>query len=253
MPAIVLLPGLDGTGTLLLDVAAALGTEFEVIVVSYPSDSALDYVALESFVRSRLPSNQSFVLVAESFSGPIAISIASSNLTGLAGLALCCSFARCPRPTFRLLGGLIPLIRTSRLPAFAARGLLFGRWSNDQLLGALREALAKVSAAVVRARLRSVVSVDVLAKLRSVAVPMVYVRAINDRLVPASAARLIMRNASAVRLIQLEGPHCLLEVAASSVAPVVLEFVRSLGLTSNLPLNRTVSGGRPSAPAGTAG
>ena len=253
MSAIVLLPGMDGTGGLLLDLAAALGMEFEVVVVSYPSDGALDYVALERVARAQLPSNQPFVMVAESFSGPIAISIAASNVAGLAGLVLCCTFAQCPRPTLRGLRVLIPMIRTSRVPAFALRGLLLGRWASEPLQRAISAALAKVSAAVVRARLRSIVSVDVLAKLRQIAVPLLCVRATRDRLVPLSAANLIMRNARAARLVKLEGPHSLLQVAASSVAPVVLEFARGVALTSNLSLNRTVSGGRPSPPAGTAG
>ena len=253
MSAIVLLPGMDGTGALLADLAAALGMEFEVVVVSYPSDGALDYVALERVARAQLPSNQPFVIVAESFSGPIAISIAASNVVGLAGLVLCCTFAQCPRPTLRGLRVLIPMIRTSRVPAFALRGLLLGRWSSEPLQRAISAALAKVSAAVVRARLRSIVSVDVLAKLRQIAVPLLCVRATRDRLVPLSAANLIMRNARVARLVQLEGPHCLLQVAASSVAPAVLEFARGVGLTSTLSLTRPGSGGRPWAPAGTAG
>jgi len=241
LSAIVLLPGIDGTGALLLDLAAALGTEFEVAVVSYPSDGALDYGALERVARARLPSDQPFVLVAESFSGPIAISIAASNVAGLVGLVLCCTFAQCPRPTLRGLQVLIPMIRTSRVPLFAVRGLLLGRWSSESLQRAISAALAKVSAAVVRARLRNIVSVDVLAKLRQIAVPLLCVRATRDRLVPLSAANSIMRNASAARLVQLEGPHCLLQVAPSSVAPIVLEFARGVGLTPNLSLNSDTS------------
>jgi len=241
LSAIVLLPGMDGTGALLLDLAAALGTEFDVVVVSYPSDGALDYAALERVARAQLPSNQPFVLVAESFSGPIAISIAASNVAGLMGLVLCCTFAQCPRPTLRGLRVLIPMVRTSRVPAFAVRGLLLGRWSTEPLQRAISAALAKVSAAVVRARLRSIMSVDVLAKLRQIAVPLLCVRATRDRLVPLSAANSIIRNAPTSRLAQLEGPHCLLQVAASSVAPVVLEFARGVGLTSNLSLNPDAS------------
>jgi pimeloyl-[acyl-carrier protein] methyl ester esterase len=232
---------MDGTGALLLDLAAALGTEFEVVVVSYPPDGALDYAALERVARARLPLNQPFVLVAESFSGPIAISIAASNVAGLMGLVLCCTFAQCPRPTLRGLRVLIPMVRTSRVPAFAVRGLLLGRWSSEPLQRAISAALAKVSAAVVRARLRSIMSVDVLAKLRQIAVPLLCVRATHDRLVPLSAANSIIRNAPTARLAQLEGPHCLLQVAASSVAPVVLEFARGVGLTSNLSLNPDAS------------
>jgi pimeloyl-[acyl-carrier protein] methyl ester esterase len=95
LPAIVLLPGMDGTGALLVDLAAALGTEFDVIVVSYPVDRALDYAALERIARSRLPSNGPHVLVAESFSGPIAISIAAAHCPGVRSRSRLSLYPRC--------------------------------------------------------------------------------------------------------------------------------------------------------------
>lgn len=221
-------PGMDGTGALLVELATALGTEFDVIVGSYPSHEALDYIALERLARAQLPTNGPYVLMAESFSGPIAISIAASRPVGLSGLILCCTFARCPRPLFRVLRTLIPLIRTAPFPAVAVRHLLLGRWYSASIQQSLTAALAQVSAATLRARLRGVLSVDVLAKLRKISVPLLCVRAAADRLVPANATSLIVRNFPAARVVELEGPHCLLQVAASSVAPVVLEFVRGV-------------------------
>jgi pimeloyl-ACP methyl ester carboxylesterase len=232
---------MDGTGALLVDLAAALGTEFDVIVVSYPSDQALDYAALEDIARARLPSSEPYVLVAESFSGPIAISIAASHPAHLMGLVLCCTFATRPRPGRRTLRLLIPLIRTSRFPAFAVRRLLLGRWSSIPVQRALSAAIAKVSASALRVRLRDLMSVDVLPQLRQISAPVLCVRASSDRLVPASATSLIIRNCPAARVVELEGPHCLLQVAASSVAQVVLRFVRGVGLPSNLSLNPDAS------------
>lgn len=98
MVALVLLPGLDGTGRLFVDFVAALGAEVEVTVASYPTDTPLGYAELTAVARSFLPPDQPFFLLAESFSGPIAISIAQSSPPGLLGVALCCSFARNPLP-----------------------------------------------------------------------------------------------------------------------------------------------------------
>jgi pimeloyl-[acyl-carrier protein] methyl ester esterase len=250
VPAIVLLPGMDGTGELLVDFAAALGTEFDVIVVSYPSDRALDYSALEHIARSRLPSNGFYVLLAESFSGPIAISIAASRPAGLAGLVLCCTFARCPRPALKALRPLIPLLRTAWLPAFAVRRLLLGRWSSVALQHSISAALKKVSIAALRARLRDVLDVDILTKVRQIQVPVLCIRATADRLVPASAASLIVRSAPPARVVELEGPHCLLQVAASSGARLVLKFVRDVGLTSRHASNASPTGAGPSHGSG---
>src|SRR5262245_52178733 len=97
-PALVLLPGLDGTGALLAGFRRTLGPGIRTIVVSYPPDPDIGYVALEGVVRALLPQDQPFVLLAESFSGPIGISIAASRPVSLRGLILVSSFARNPRP-----------------------------------------------------------------------------------------------------------------------------------------------------------
>src|SRR5512147_2728475 len=77
MATLLLLPGLDGTGELFAAFVAAL-REHEVRIITYPHDRALGYPALEEFVREKLPRDQDYFLLAESFSGPVGISIAAS-------------------------------------------------------------------------------------------------------------------------------------------------------------------------------
>ena len=77
MISIVLLPGMDGTGTMFSELIASLPAGFEPIVVTYPTDKELGYEELESVVVELLPKHP-FILVGESFSGPIAISLAAS-------------------------------------------------------------------------------------------------------------------------------------------------------------------------------
>ena len=94
MITVVILPGMDGTGIELTDFVAALAPEVEAIVVTYPNDRPMDYAGHEAVARTSLPIDRPFVLLGESYSGPIAISIAASAPPGLIGLVLCCSFAR---------------------------------------------------------------------------------------------------------------------------------------------------------------
>src|SRR5487761_478318 len=49
---LVLLPGMDGTGELFSDFAAALAGEFEIATVWYPTERCLSYSELEGFVRA---------------------------------------------------------------------------------------------------------------------------------------------------------------------------------------------------------
>ena len=91
---VVVLPGLDGTTVLLAPFLAALqGRGVPASAVGYPGDRPLDYDALEPLVRAQLPRTP-FVLLGESFSGPLAIRIAADPPPGLRGLVLSTTFAR---------------------------------------------------------------------------------------------------------------------------------------------------------------
>src|SRR6202000_2904266 len=77
LPVLVLLPGLHGTGKLFTEFVEALRSTVDCVVVAYPKDQPLGYGELEGLVISALPKDRSFVLLGESFSGPLAIRIAA--------------------------------------------------------------------------------------------------------------------------------------------------------------------------------
>jgi len=137
--ALVLLPGLDGTGLLFANFAASFGSDVKIIVVSYPSDAAHGYSELETITRSFLPRDLPFFLLGESFSGPIAISIAASHPPGLLGLILCCSFARSPRPSLSMFRPFLPVAPVAALPVALLSFFVLGRFSS----AALRRSLSR--------------------------------------------------------------------------------------------------------------
>src|SRR5689334_7244113 len=83
----VLLPGLDGTGRFFKPLLAKLGSGVRPIVVTYPAHQVLGYADLVSIVEQQLPRGL-FVLVGESFSGPLAIEIVVRNADRVIGLVL---------------------------------------------------------------------------------------------------------------------------------------------------------------------
>src|ERR1700722_12941492 len=95
-PTLILLPGLDGTGKLFAEFLKALDLGVSASVVSYPPEVPLGYHELEPIVRAALPAHDPFVLLGESFSGPLAIRIAADPPPALKGLILCVTFASNP-------------------------------------------------------------------------------------------------------------------------------------------------------------
>lgn len=223
-PALVLLPGMDGTGELFAPFVDAIGSEADVRVIRYPAAMS-SYVELEQYVRELLPDDKPFILLGESFSGPVAIAVAATRPPGLTGLVLCCTFARCPVPYASLLGGLASWLPVKAVPARVVSSLLLGRYFTKGMHARLRAALAQVPATTLRRRLRAVLTVDVSRALTEVAVPLLYLRAAHDRLVGRSAARHIESVAPHTRAVPLDAPHFLLQVKPDEAAVLIGSFL----------------------------
>src|SRR5690349_16172717 len=186
MATLILLPGLDGTGDLFAAFVAALRGH-ETRIIGYPPDQELSYSALEERVREELPRDRDYFLLAESFSGPIAISIAASAPPQLKGLIFCGSFASNPLPSLGPLSTLFGYLPAVRVPATWTAPWLYEGRETPQLRRAHADAMAKVSREAVHSRVSAVLAVDHRAQLARIKVPMLYLRATADGLIPEAA------------------------------------------------------------------
>ncbi|MEM8682629.1 MAG: alpha/beta hydrolase [Pseudomonadota bacterium] len=220
----VLLPGLDGTGRLFGPLLTFLDADDRSQVVTYPVDRLLSYAQLETRVRSALP-NEPFVVLGESFSSPIAIRLAASRPSNLRGVVLCCGFARNPRPG---LGSLLPVLPYlpihGRAPSLA-RNVLLGA-VDPALRALLEDTLSGVSAEVIRHRLREIATVDVRDALAEIEVPLLYLKAGQDRLVPSSNVADVSERVGSVEVETFDGPHLLLQVLPEDCATAIQDWVR---------------------------
>jgi pimeloyl-ACP methyl ester carboxylesterase len=225
---LVLLPGLNGTGELFASFIAALGNQFKCLIVEYPSDKPASYQELEAIVYASLPLGEQFVILGESFSGPIAIAIAAQKPTGLAGLILCCTFTANPRPRLGSLYRLPALLPLKVIPhSLTARALLgknYDTASGDSVVYAVR----KVPPAIVKARLREISSVNVVKQLASITIPILSLSAKDDWLVPRSATEQMNQGNIHIESVQVKGTHFLLQTNALAAADVVRKFVQQL-------------------------
>lgn len=227
MAVLVLLPGMDGTGDLFASFVQALGSTQSVQIVRYPASETLGYAELEAVAQAALPEGRPYFLLGESFSGPIAISLAASNPSQLRGLILCCTFAKNPRPGLGWVQGLAKHVPV-RPPISVLEALLCGRFASPKLRSALAAVLAPVPLTALQARLAAVVSVNVLPELRSLRLPVLYLRATEDRVVPRSASELVLANCSSAQAIPLVAPHFLLQAVPEEAAAVVAKFMQEV-------------------------
>ena len=223
MTTLVLLPGMDGTGELFRPLLQALEPGLPVLVISYPTTELLDYAGLEAIVRDALPVGP-YVLLGESFSGPIAISIASTNPEHLNGLVLCCSFASSPRAWATALAPALSL-PLPLPPSFAIAAALLGRFSSARLRSMLRQSLTKVAVRVLRHRLAAALRVDVTPTLSQIKVPVLYIQASADWLVSSAAAAEVLSLLPSTAVKRVRGPHLLLQVNPTESAIAIHTFL----------------------------
>jgi len=217
---------MDGTGTLFEPLVKALGSEFDVVIVRYPNTDPIGYSDLQVIASAALPKEGPFVILGESFSGPIAISIAQTCSSRLKGIVLCCTFVRNPQPSFSILRSLIDLIPVKATPLNALSFLLLGRSSTFELKSALAQALDKIDPAVIRARVKAVLAVDVSAQFLALKVPSLYLRALRDRVIPKAALELVTNLSPRTEVVQLDAPHFLLQAVPAEAARVISSFMR---------------------------
>lgn len=224
-PILVLLPGLDGTGKLFAEFLRASESRIRSMVVSYPTDMPLGYDELETLVRAALPAREAFVLLGESFSGPLAIRIAARPPPGLRGLILCVSFAANPYPRWAWARSLAAFLPLKSFPRWLRAPLMWGSASPSRAPRQSQRALAQVSAAVIRRRIAALLAVDETAALAEIRVPTLVLRATHDWVVSAAATSRILRGIAHAREVAIEGPHLLLQTCAAQCAAAVIEFI----------------------------
>ena len=222
---LVLLPGLDGTGDLFGPLRAALPPDVNVRAISYP-DAPLSYDDLCTFVRAQVADLQSFVVLGESFSGPIAVTLAAQGERGVVGCILCASFLSSPNALLVAFQPLLRFIPLQQIPTPLAAPLLFGARSTPALRRAFGAALAKVSRRTLVARLNAVRSIDVTLLAKRINVPVLYLRATRDRLVSARAAKHLVDTIPGAQTHDVDGPHFLLQSVPKECAHFIAAFLR---------------------------
>lgn len=223
---LVLLPGLDGTGDPFAPLVDALDPDVPTQIVRYPLADASDYATCEAIARAALPTDRPYALLGESFSGPVAVSIAATAPPGLRGLILSSTFICNPHPYLRPLRPLLSILPVHSAPLWVSRFLALGKFATPALGELHQQTLARLPSTTVRQRLRSILECDVTTALANVRVPVLCLTAKHDHLIPNAAAHLIRHQAPAATIVEIDAPHFLLQCRPSDAADAIRMFLQ---------------------------
>ena len=193
------------------------------------------------YVQSKLATDQPFVVLAESFSGPLAFELAATHPANLVAVVLCASFVTDPAPSFvrwvRVLIG-APLFKLKPAP-FLVRHFLLGQAASVGMITQFMETVQLVKPAVLASRIRSVFNVDARATLRACQVPLLYLGAKHDRVVRERSLAEIKAVKPDIEVLIIDGPHFLLQDNPGLAIEALEGFVRRVATPANQRFERT--------------
>jgi pimeloyl-ACP methyl ester carboxylesterase len=224
---LVLLPGLDGTGQLFTEFLKALPNALTATVVAYPTERFIPYSGLLQLVNDAVPKTERFALLAESYSTPVALKYAATKPPNLAAVIICAGFISKPIAGWSRLVKIVakPWIFRVRPPRFVLEYFLVGQKAPPLLVQMLRQTLHLIRPEVLSDRVHEVLDCDVGIDLARTTVPIMYLRALQDRLVATSCHREILRIKPGIVLAEIEAPHMLLQREPEKGANLVAAFM----------------------------
>ncbi|MEM7466204.1 MAG: alpha/beta fold hydrolase [Pseudomonadota bacterium] len=225
-PTLFLLPGFHGSAQLFEPLCA----EFEGHLLARPLQfESFDTIqAHVTDIDKALPNTDIFLL-AESFSGLIALSLAAKSPLRFSGVILSCCFARTPMKLLATLG--------ARLPQKVYSASIFRSWILDhyclngvadpRLKKQILEAINQVAPSVVRRRLRVLAETNLTELLAHISTPVLVLSASYDRVVSSRFTRELRNKLPNARHKEIAGPHLILQAAPNQAATEIMNFIAS--------------------------
>ena len=201
-PAVVYVPGIDGTGELLLGTAKRIEAQNRLMRVRYihegmDGDAAL-YEHLADSIAQRMEEAQirGAIVLAESFGGGVALTLALRHPDLVCGLMLVNTFCYYPqRVRIRLGAALVPFTpkRLLSLGRMGLAGKLFFRPRKDPEAEALfKQAIPGFAAGGYAERMKAIPELDLRDRLADVTLPCDLYCASHDTVVPSKVTMRVL-------------------------------------------------------------
>ncbi len=220
---LVLLPGLDGTGRLFRGFTASLPGSLALETTPLPADGAQTYTRLAETLAPKMRALRNLVVLAESFSGPIAARLCDLMPDRIRAVILVASFLTAPHRllnTIKYLPRSLPFL--NRPPAWALRHYCLGRDADDQLVRETKETIASVPSSLLLERLRATLDAEYRFATE---IPALYLLPTDDKLVSARHVTTINKTFRHLTVTSVSGPHFILQTKPHACARAIVDFL----------------------------
>lgn len=214
---VVYVPGIDGTGELMLGSAARVEERFRLLRLHYPrgpaagedpaTEDTYPQLAASCAAAIRAAGVERCLVLAESFGGAVALQLALDHPELVRGLIVVNSFVRFPkRISLRLGWWLSPLVPRFAFDAFRR---LLGPWflfadrRNRKAIADFQALWGTLFDEHYRRRMRMILGLDLRERVQELSQPLMLLASTRDRVVPS------MRT---MPVIERAVPHATLEV-----------------------------------------
>ncbi|MGH8613283.1 MAG: alpha/beta fold hydrolase [Gammaproteobacteria bacterium] len=226
---LILLPAFDGTGLMFNAFVNELGDAFETTVISYPESGPQDYATLTDTIRKRIPEHEDYVVLGESFAGPIVYQVAIRDAKKCKAAIFVATYLTNPNPlVLKILTAMPPsLISILLSKPFVVKAVSLSREAGDEIASAIAANFSSVNRHAIRQRLMAIGNLGT-APTEEIATPCLCIQATKDRLVPESKVIDLKRVCRSLEVRKVRGGHFVLQEAPKDAADLVRAFGRNL-------------------------
>ena len=229
----ILLPGIYGTGKMFGPLLDYLPDWIAPQIMNYPSQEVLSYAELTEYVVQRVPEQGEFIIIAESYAGPLALMVCERIPARVKALVLACTFVTNPRPwlSIPVKWWLRDWMLGIKPRDWMVKALVTGFDVSDAMLARIYTIVRQVAPAVMRHRLYDVFAVDVRDKLTQCVVPMLHLYGEHDHLILNYSTREIQRLRPDIPSIGIDGPHYIYQLRPQQCSEHIEEFLQQIEFT----------------------
>ena len=217
-----LLPGLHGNKALFPPLLEELG-DVLTECVEYPTTISQSYESLEKWMSEQIDWQIPRIIIAESFSGPLALRLAKRFPDSVQSLVLAASFCASPTSPNLALLPLRPLLMLSP-PRRTLRHFLIGDEASEQQATELKKIVSKIPSKVLSQRIRAILSLQTSDSPCLKDLPLLILQAADDNMIPWETQNQLRMRYDHATTHWLDGPHLILQSASAECASLIIEF-----------------------------